>query len=76
MGKKKEALRLLEEASALHERDVLTCLSDPELITLESEPRYQALAKQLTSLLPREPKPPATLPEADPAPLQAANHLR
>jgi Tfp pilus assembly protein PilF len=76
MGKTQEALRLLEEASARHERDVLTCLSDPELITLENEPRYQALAKQLNSLLPRSPNAPATLPVSDTAPLQAANNLR
>ncbi len=76
MGKKQEALRLLEEASTRHERDVLTCLSDPELITLQNEPRYQALAKQLNSLLPPYPGGPATAPASDPAPLQAANHLR
>jgi len=76
MGKKQEALRLLEEASAHREREVLTCLSDPELITLENEPRFQALAKQLNSLLPHKPNVPALLSIPENAPLQAANHLR
>jgi tetratricopeptide (TPR) repeat protein len=76
MGKRQEALHLLEEASTRHERDVLTCLSDPELITLENEPRYQALAKQLNSLLPQNRKAPATQPASDTTPLQAANYVR
>ena len=47
MGKKQEALNLLEEAYARHDAEVLAVLSQPGLLTLENEPRYKALVKKL-----------------------------
>jgi tetratricopeptide (TPR) repeat protein len=47
MGKKKEALQLLEDAYARHELDVLMCLSNPDLLTLKDEARYKALVKKI-----------------------------
>jgi tetratricopeptide (TPR) repeat protein len=47
MGRKQEALDLLEEAYARHESDVLGCLSQPVLLTLKDEPRYRVLVKKI-----------------------------
>jgi tetratricopeptide (TPR) repeat protein len=47
MGKKQEALHLLEEAYARHETDVLACLTHPDLLTLKDEPRYRALVNKI-----------------------------
>jgi tetratricopeptide (TPR) repeat protein len=47
MGKKQEALHLLEEAYVRHETDVLACLAHPDLLTLKDEPRYRALLNKI-----------------------------
>lgn len=47
MGKKQEALKVLEEAYARHEADMLSCLSNPDLLTLKDEPGYKALIKRI-----------------------------
>ena len=47
MGKKQEALQLLEEAYSRHESHVLACLSEPDLLTLRDEPKYKALVKKM-----------------------------
>jgi Tfp pilus assembly protein PilF len=47
MGRKQEALQLLEAAYAHHEIDVLSCLSHPDLLTLKDEPRYKALVEKI-----------------------------
>jgi tetratricopeptide (TPR) repeat protein len=47
MGKRREALDLLEQAYARHESEVFGCLSHPDLLTLKDEPRYQALVKRI-----------------------------
>jgi Tfp pilus assembly protein PilF len=52
LGKKQEALELLEEAYARHESDVLGCLSQPVLLTLKDEPRYKALVKKINFPVP------------------------
>jgi len=52
MGRKQEALELLEEAYARHEADVLGCLSQPVLLSLKDEPRYKALVKKINFPLP------------------------
>jgi tetratricopeptide (TPR) repeat protein len=52
MGKKQEALGLLEEAYTRHESDVLGCLSQPVLLTLKDEPRYKALVKRINFPVP------------------------
>jgi tetratricopeptide (TPR) repeat protein len=65
MGKKQEALQLLEEAYNRHESDVLSCLSQPDLLTLRDEPRYKALVKRID--FPQEPR------KAQPGTFQAEN---
>jgi len=52
MGRKQEALDLLEEAYRRHEADVLACLSHPDLLTLKDEPRYKALVKKINFPIP------------------------
>jgi hypothetical protein len=47
MGRKQEALHLLEVAYAHHETEVLSCLSHPDLLTLKDEPRYKALVAKI-----------------------------
>jgi tetratricopeptide (TPR) repeat protein len=52
MGRKQEALGLLEEAYARHEADVLGCLSNRDLLTLKDEPRYKALVRKINFPMP------------------------
>ena len=47
MGRKQEALDLLEDAYARHEPGVLVSLLDRELLTLNDEPRFRALIKKI-----------------------------
>lgn len=47
MGKKQEAMDLLEDAYARHESQVLVCLLDRQLLTLSDEPRFQAMIKKI-----------------------------
>ncbi len=47
MGKRQEALQLLEDAYSRHDIEVLACLSHPDLRSLKSEPRYVALVKKI-----------------------------
>jgi tetratricopeptide (TPR) repeat protein len=47
MGRKQEALHLLEVAYARHETEVLSCLSHPDLLTLKDAPRYKALVSKI-----------------------------
>ena len=44
LGKRQEALQLLEAAYARHESEVVAILSDPDLLTLKEEGRYKTLA--------------------------------
>jgi hypothetical protein len=46
MGRKQEALQLLEEGYARRDSHVLYCLTHLDLLTLKDEPRYQALVKK------------------------------
>jgi len=46
MGRKQEALQLLEEGYAHRESRVLFCLTHLDLLTLKDEPRYKALVKK------------------------------
>jgi hypothetical protein len=73
MGKKQEALQLLEEAYNRHESNVLSCLSQPDLRTLRDEPKYKALVKKIN--FPREPQmaQPSTLPAENQPSLRAAS---
>lgn len=47
MGRKQEALQLLEEGYAHRESNVLFCLTHLDLLTLKDEPRYKALVKKI-----------------------------
>jgi tetratricopeptide (TPR) repeat protein len=47
MGRKQEALHLLEDAYARHEPYFLVCLMDRDLLTLKDEPRYRALVRKI-----------------------------
>jgi tetratricopeptide (TPR) repeat protein len=47
MGKKQEALQLLEEAYSRHQSFLFACLSHPDLLTLKDEPRYKALVQKI-----------------------------
>ena len=47
MGKRQEALDLLEADYARHNVAVLASLSEPDLLTLKDEPRYKALLKKI-----------------------------
>ena len=47
MGKREEALHLLEEAYAHHEPEMLACLSHPKLLSLKHEPRYRELVRKI-----------------------------
>jgi tetratricopeptide (TPR) repeat protein len=72
MGKKQEALQLLEEAYNRHESNVLSCLSQPDLLTLRDEPKYKALVKKIN--FPHEPAAqPGTLSVENQWPLRAAS---
>jgi tetratricopeptide (TPR) repeat protein len=50
MGKKQEALTILEDAYRQHDVEFLAMLSHPDLRTLKDEPRYQALARKIGDL--------------------------
>lgn len=47
MGRNDEALQILEEEYNHHDANVLACLSQPLLLGLRSEPRYQALVREI-----------------------------
>jgi tetratricopeptide (TPR) repeat protein len=47
MGRKQEALDLLEDAYARHEPQCLVCLIERELFALNDEPRFRALIKKI-----------------------------
>jgi Tfp pilus assembly protein PilF len=47
MGRNAEALQILEEQYSRHDANVLACLSQPSLLTLKGEPRYQALVRKI-----------------------------
>ncbi|MGO8932780.1 MAG: tetratricopeptide repeat protein [Terracidiphilus sp.] len=50
MGKKQEAVTILEDAYNHHDIEFLAMLSHPDLRTLKDEPRYQALARKIDDL--------------------------
>ena len=57
MGKKQEALTILEDAYNQHDIEFLAILSHPDLRTLKDEPRYQALARKIDDLERSSPSP-------------------
>ncbi len=47
MGRRQEALHLLDGAYNRHEANLLSCLSRPDLLTLKDEPGYKSLMKKI-----------------------------
>jgi tetratricopeptide (TPR) repeat protein len=47
LGKRQEALDVLEAAYTRHQPDALWTMAEPTLATLKDEPRYQALVKKI-----------------------------
>jgi hypothetical protein len=47
LGKRQEALQLLEESCARHDPYLLICLVHRDLLTLKDEPRYKTLMKKI-----------------------------
>jgi tetratricopeptide (TPR) repeat protein len=73
MGRKEEALQLLEQAYARHESSVLWCLGEPVLLTLKNEPRYQAILKKLNFPAAPASTVPGVAPTGDNAPIRASS---
>jgi hypothetical protein len=73
MGKKQEALQLLEEAYSRHESDVISCLSQPDLLTLRDEPEYKALVRKMNFPLERQVAQQDTLPAESQSTLRASS---
>jgi hypothetical protein len=47
MGKRQEALDVMDEAYMRKNIDALALLSQPDLLALKDDPRYQALARKI-----------------------------
>lgn len=73
MGRKQEALQLLEDAYNRHEWIVLGCITNPDLITLRDEPRYQALIRKINFPQAAPLAQPPALPNAHQPPLTASS---
>jgi len=63
MGKRQEALTILEDAYNRHDVEFLAMLSHPDLRTLKDEPRYQALERKIDDLEHSSPSPARNLAE-------------
>ena len=72
MGRKQEALQLLEEGYAHRESHVLFCLTHLDLLTLKDEPRYKALVKKINFPEPKDGLP-GTSTTTEGSPLRASN---
>jgi hypothetical protein len=53
MGKRREALDIMEDAYTRRNIDVLALLSQSDLLSLKDDPRYQVLAREIN--FPRAP---------------------
>ncbi|MGB0081045.1 MAG: hypothetical protein WBP90_05905 [Terracidiphilus sp.] len=76
MGKKQEALRLLEEAYNRHESNVLSCVSQADLLPLSDEPRYKALVEKIDFSQRSQMAQPATFTAEDQLSFRAASDER
>ena len=72
MGRKQEALQLLEEDYARHDATVFFCFSHPDLLTLKDEPRYRALVRKINFPSTPENAPSGTAPAPDRSDFRAA----
>jgi len=73
MGKKEEALQLIEEDYARHNAVFLWCLPDADFLSLKDEPRYKELLRKVSfPAAPQEVRP-STLAEVANAPSLASS---
>jgi tetratricopeptide (TPR) repeat protein len=73
MGRKQEALQLLEQAYNHHEGYVLSCWTEPDLLTLKDEPRYKALVQRINFPQASQKAQPSIPPEEPHSPLRASS---
>jgi tetratricopeptide (TPR) repeat protein len=71
MGRRQEALRIIEEEYARHSPLFVWCLSDPDLLTLKDDPKYQQLVRNINFPVPPENKTPAPVRDAPPPTMSA-----
>lgn len=76
MGRKQEALQLLDGAYTRHEANLLSCLSRPDLLALRDDPGYQALAKKINFPVDSAKTTPTYLAEFSKQPLQSSSSPR
>jgi len=74
MGKRQEALQLLDGAYNRHETNLLSCLSRPDLLTLKDEPSYKALMKKINFPIDSAKTSPTYLAEFTKQPLQSSSN--
>jgi tetratricopeptide (TPR) repeat protein len=74
LGKKEEALRLLEDDYAHHRAEFLWLLTDTDLQTLRDEPRFQALLNKLHFPAPAPTEADPAILDSNPAEQVAAKH--
>jgi tetratricopeptide (TPR) repeat protein len=73
MGRKQEAVQLLETAYARHEMDALWCLAQPELLTLKADPKYQAVVRKFNFPVVPAVESPGVPPAGDNSPVRASS---
>jgi tetratricopeptide (TPR) repeat protein len=76
MGRKQEALQLLDGAYNRREANLLSCLSRPDLLTLRDDPRYKALVKKINFPIDSAKTTPTYLAEFAKQPLQSLSNPR
>jgi tetratricopeptide (TPR) repeat protein len=72
MGRKQEALQLLEEDYDRHDATVFFCLSHSDLLTLKDEPRYKAIVRKINFPSTPDHAPSGTAPAPDRTDFRAA----
>jgi len=74
MGRRQEALQLLDGACNRHEANLLSCLSRPDLLTLRDDPGYKALVKKINFPVDSAKASPTYLAEFAKQPLQSSTN--
>jgi hypothetical protein len=74
MGRRQEALRLLDGAYNRREANLLSCLSRPDLLTLKDDPGYKALVKKINFPVNSAKASPTYLAELAKQPLQRSTN--
>jgi hypothetical protein len=73
MGKKEQALQLMEENYARHSAVFLWCFSDPDFLSLKDDPKYKELLKKVNFPAVPQDAPPSTLPGVTNSPSKASS---